>query len=277
MTASPPDQRNRDRRSPPAAPTVTLSPAETLPLLVVTFAGLVVLIHLDGIVPRPTETILSQLGRRTFHGGPLYAYLQVTTALILLLAANTAFNDFPRLLFFMARDAYAPRAFLRMGDRLAFSNGIIALSVLAAVIYAAFRGRTGSLIPLYAVGVFLAFTLSQAGMVVHWWRARGAHWRKSIAVNGCGALLCALVLLTAAVTKFTEGAWVVLVGLPLLVLLALRIHHHYDTPCRTLSRCTRCPTGPPGATSSPPASPGEHPWPTVAPRPARRAPRRSRT
>jgi amino acid transporter len=204
-------------------------------LLVVTFSGLVALIHLGGIVPRPGETMLSQLGRRVFHGGPLYAYLQATTVLILLLAANTAFNGFPRLLFFMARDAYAPRIFLRIGDRLAFSNGIIALAVAAAVIFAAFQGRTRALIPLYAVGVFLAFTLSQTGMVVHWWRNRGAHWRRSMAVNGCGALLSAVVLLTAAITRFTAGAWVVLAGIPLLIALALRIHRHYDTVRQAVS------------------------------------------
>jgi hypothetical protein len=117
----------------------------------------------------------------------------------------------------MARDNYAPRLFLRIGDRLAFSNGIIALAAAAAIAYAAFHGHTEALIPLYAVGVFLAFTLSQTGMVVHWWRRRGVHWRKSIAFNGLGALLSALVGLTAGVTKFTEGAWVILISIPLLL------------------------------------------------------------
>jgi hypothetical protein len=129
----------------------------------------------------------------------------------------------------MARDNYAPRQFLRLGDRLAFSNGLIALAAAAAITYAAFHGHTDALIPLYAVGVFLAFTLSQTGMVVHWWRRRGAHWRKSIAFNGLGALLSALVGLTAGVTKFTEGAWVVLVPIPLLIATCLKIHRYYDT------------------------------------------------
>jgi amino acid transporter len=198
-------------------------------MLVVMFAGLTLLIHFAGVVPRPAETVLSQLAHHTFVSGPLYGYVQATTALILLLAANTAFNDFPRLLFYLARDRYAPRIFLRMGDRLAFSNGILALAVAAAVIFVAFRGRTESLIPLYAVGVFLAFTLSQVGMVVHWRRKGGAHWRKSIVVNAVGAVLCALVLLTAAITKFVEGAWVVVIAVPLLILICLRIRHHYDT------------------------------------------------
>ncbi|NES26506.1 amino acid permease [Micromonospora terminaliae] len=198
-------------------------------MLVTLFAGLVGLIHLAGLVPRPGETLLSQLGRVTFPTGPWYVLLQATTALILLLAANTAFNDFPRLLFFMARDGHAPRRFLHMGDRLAFSNGLVALSLAAGLIFVAFRGTTASLIPLYAVGVFLAFTLSQAGMVVHWRRRRGRGWRRRLAVNAVGATLSGLVLLTAAVSKFAEGAWVVVVAVPLLVLLFRRIHRHYAT------------------------------------------------
>jgi hypothetical protein len=154
--------------------------------------------------------------------------VQAATAAVLLLAANTAFNGFPRLLFFMARDGYAPKAFLHMGDRLAFSNGIIALAVVAGLIFVAFGGRTESLIHLYAVSVFLAFTLSQAGMVVHWWRNREAHWRKSLIVNAAGAVLTALVLVIAAVTKFTAGAWLVIVLLPLIVVICLLIHHHYQ-------------------------------------------------
>jgi amino acid transporter len=197
--------------------------------LVVLFAGLVALIHLNGLVPRANQTMLSQLARLTFHGGALYGYVQATTALVLLLAANTAYQDFPRLLFFLARDGYAPRAFVRMGDRLVFSNGILVLTAAAAVILVAFRGRTQALIPLYAVGVFLAFTLSQSGMVRHWLRVRGAHWRRSLAVNGAGAALSAVVLLTAAATKFAEGAWVVVVAVPAIIFVALRIRHHYDT------------------------------------------------
>jgi len=203
--------------------------------LVTMFAGLVVLMHLDGIEPKPPQTMLSQLAHRTFPHGPVYGYVQATTALVLLLAANTAYQDFPRLLFFMARDGYAPRAFLRMGDRLVFSNGILALTVAATVILLAFHGRTQALIPLYAVGVFLAFTVSQTGMVRHWSRVRGAHWRRSIAINATGAVLSALVLLTAAVTKFVEGAWVVVIAAPLLILVSLRIKHHHDTVHRALA------------------------------------------
>ncbi|MEU1842208.1 APC family permease [Micromonospora sediminicola] len=204
-------------------------------MLVTLFAGLVGLIHLDGLVPRADETLLSQLGRVTFPSGPGYAILQATTALILLLAANTAFNDFPRLLFFMARDGHAPRRFLHMGDRLAFSNGLVALALAAAGVFVAFGGHTERLIPLYAVGVFLAFTLSQTGMVVHWRRRPGPGRRRRLAVNAVGATLSGLVLVTAAVAKFTEGAWVVVVAVPLLVLLFRRIHRHYATLHRALA------------------------------------------
>ena len=134
--------------------------------------------------------------------------MQVTTALVLLLAANTAFNGFPRLLSFMARNGHAPRACLRLGDRLAFSNGTLALALAAALLLVVFGGRTSPLIPLYAVGVFVAFTLSQAGMVVHWWRRREQHWRKSMLINAVGGALSAIVFVIAAVTKFSEGAWV---------------------------------------------------------------------
>jgi amino acid transporter len=218
-------------------------------LLVVLFAGLVGLIHLDGLVPRSGETLLSQLGRVTFPSGPWYGFLQATTALILLLAANTAFAGFPRLLFFMARDGHAPRRFLHMGDRLAFSNGLIALAFAAGLVLVAFRGNTGSLIPLYAVGVFLAFTLSQTGMVVRWRRRRGPGWRRRLALNAVGAALSGLVLLTAAVAKFTEGAWVVVVAVPLLVLVFRRIHRHYATLHHALALHPPAPA-PPGTAGS---------------------------
>ncbi|MGC1212910.1 MAG: APC family permease, partial [Micromonospora sp.] len=224
-------------------------------MLVVVFAGLIVLIHLDGLVPRPGETILSQLGRLTFPSGPWYALLQAATALILLLAANTAFNDFPRLLFFMARDGHAPRRFLHMGDRLAFSNGLVALATVAAVIFVAFGGRTESLIPLYAVGVFLAFTLSQAGMVVHWRRRRGAGWRRRLVLNAVGAALSGLVLVTAAVAKFSEGAWVIVIAVPLLVFLFHRVHRHYAALHRALALHPPPPTA--GAAQRPPPAEGQ--------------------
>ncbi len=204
-------------------------------LLVAMFAGLVVLMHVDGIVPRAGQTALSQLAHRSFGSGPLYAYVQAATALVLLLAANTAFNGFPRLLSFMARNGHAPRLFLRLGDRLAFSNGTIALAAAAAILLVAFDGRTDPLIPLYAVGVFIAFTFSQIGMVVHWWRRREEHWRKSMLLNALGAVLSAVVFVIAAVTKFSQGAWVALLLIVLLVLLAWRIRRHYDSVRQALA------------------------------------------
>ncbi len=197
-------------------------------LLVSLFAGIVVLIHFDGIVPLSRQTVLSQIAHASVGHGVLYGYVQVATALILLLAANTAFNDFPRLLYFMARDRRAPMIFLRMGDRLAFYNGIIALAVLAAVTYVGLRGNTEALIPLYAVGVFLAFSLSQAGMVVHWWRLRGPHWRRSTAFNAVGCVMSGAVLVVSGVTKFVHGAWIVVLAVPALMFLFKQIHGYYE-------------------------------------------------
>ncbi|MEU2612524.1 APC family permease [Micromonospora sp. NPDC007271] len=222
-------------------------------MLVVLFAGLVGLIHLNGLVPRSDQTILSQLGRVTFPSGPWYALLQATTALILLLAANTAFNDFPRVLFFMARNGHAPRRFLHLGDRLSFNNGLVALALAAALIFVAFGGHTQSLIPLYAVGVFLAFTLSQAGMVVHWRRHRTRGWRRRLLLNAVGATLSGLVLVIAAVSKFTQGAWLVVIAVPALVLLARRIHRHYAALQHALALH---PPSPPGPASSAGPAPG---------------------
>jgi amino acid transporter len=204
-------------------------------LLVALFAGTIALVQLTGVVPSASETVLSQLAHRSFGSGLMYPVLQAATAAILLLAANTAYNDFPRVLFLLARDFQAPRLFLRMGDRLAFSNGILALSVAALVIFVAFGGRTAPLIPLYAVGVFLAFTLSQAGMVVHWWRLRDRKWRRSLAINATGALLSAIVFITAGITKFTQGAWVSLLVVVVFVAVANAIRHHYEAVAEAIA------------------------------------------
>ena len=158
----------------------------------------------------------------------MYAYTQAATALVLLLAANTAYNDFPRVMFLLARDRLAPERYLKMGDRLAFNNGIIVLSLAAALVFVSFGGNVATLIPLYAVGVFLAFTLSQAGMVVHWWRLRGARWRTSIWFNGVGCVMSAIVFLIAGITKFTQGAWVSLAIVAGFTAGALLIRRHYE-------------------------------------------------
>jgi amino acid transporter len=204
-------------------------------LLIVLFAGTIAMVQLGGIVPNSHETVLSQLAHRSFGSGLFYPITQAATAAILLLAANTAYNDFPRVLFLLARDFQAPRLFLRMGDRLAFSNGIIVLSVVAIVIFVAFGGRTGPLIPLYAVGVFLAFTLSQTGMVMHWWRGRDPHWRRSLFFNATGALLSAIVFVTAGITKFTAGAWVSLLVVGLFLMAATSIRRHYAAVAKAIA------------------------------------------
>jgi amino acid transporter len=222
-------------------------------ILVTVFVGLMVLIHLGGVVWNEHETLLSQLAHQSFGHGTLYGFIQAATALMLLFAANTSYNAFPRLLYVMAQNGHAPRTFLHMGDRLAFSNGIIVLTVPAAALFAGFGGRLEALIPLFAVGVFLAVTLSQAGMVVRWWRSRGPRWRRSLAVNGFGAVLTAIVVLVAAVTKFTEGAWIVVVAIPLLVWLCVRVRAHYRAAGSALS-LQPLPDTSPGSGHGPPAA-----------------------
>ena len=197
-------------------------------LLISMFVGVVLVAHFDGAAPGGGQTVLSQIAHRSIGGGIAYGFVQLATTLVLLVAANSAFNGFPRLLYFMARDSFAPRVFLRLGDRLAFSNGILVLAVPAALIYAAFGGQTEPLIPLFAIGVFLAFTLAQSGMVAHWWRHRERGWQAALATNLLGAVLSALVVVIAAISKLTQGAWVVVVLVPLIVLACRRVHAHYQ-------------------------------------------------
>jgi hypothetical protein len=156
-----------------------------------------------------------------------YFAVQAATMLILVLAANTAYADFPRLASIVARDRFLPRQFMNQGDRLAFSNGILVLSALAALLLIGFGGDTHSLIPLYMIGVFVSFTLSQAGMVIHWRRLRTPGWRTSAAINGVGATVTAVVLIIVAITKATEGAWIVLVMIPALVVMFEGTRRHY--------------------------------------------------
>jgi amino acid transporter len=219
---------------PPQAENARRTLSIMIALLVSMFIGVVLVAHFDGASPGGGQTVLSQIAHRSVGGGVLYGYVQVATTLVLLIAANSAFNGFPRLLFFMARDRFAPATFLHMGDRLAFTAGIVVLAVPAALLYTAFGGKTDPLIPLFAVGVFVAFTLAQTAMVVHWLRKRGPGWRQGLAINLLGAVLSALVVVIAAVTKFTAGAWVVVIVIPLLVLLCRRIRRHYQTAADAL-------------------------------------------
>jgi len=191
------------------------------------FLGITVLASALGVVPSEEETVVSQLARGLFGAGPFYYLVQATTALILVLAANTSFADFPRLSSLLARDRYAPRQFATQGDRLVFSNGIVILAGFAALLIVVFRGETHALIPLYAVGVFISFTLSQAGMVRHWLAQRGPGWHRRLAVNGIGATVTGAVALVIAVSKFTHGAWIVVLVIPVLVMACMIIHRHY--------------------------------------------------
>jgi amino acid transporter len=202
-------------------------------LCVTLFMGVTLLAGAYHVVPlvessRGYETIVSQLARGVFGGrGVPYYAVQAATTLILILAANTAFADFPRLSSIIARDRYLPRQFMNQGDRLAFSNGILVLSFLAAVLLVAFEGDTHALIPLYMIGVFVSFTLSQAGMVRKWRREGGEGWRSSAVLNLVGAVATGLVLVVVAVTKFAEGAWIILFLIPVLVLWFRSVHKHY--------------------------------------------------
>ncbi len=181
------------------------------------------------------ETVLSQIGRTVF-GGPtlLYYILQAFTMMILVLAAQTSFADFPRLSSILARDGFFPRQFALRGERLAFNSGIVVLGIVSIALVAAFNGSTDALIGLYAIGVFTSFTLSQAGMVRHWYVEGGEGWRRSALVNGAGASVTAVVAVIIAVSKFTQGAWIILVIVPILVLLMLFVKHEYDAEGRVL-------------------------------------------
>jgi amino acid transporter len=196
-------------------------------ILAAFFLGVSYLAQHFGVMPTTEQTVISQLGHRVFGTSVVYFALQYATFAILVLAANTAFNDFPRLAGILANDKFMPNQFAARGDRLAFSNGIIALALVAVLLVWLFKGNTNALIPLYAIGVFVCFSLSQAGMVRHWFdsRAEGWHWRA--ALNGVGAVATALVAIVQVVTKFSAGGWIVVVLIPLLILLLQSIHTHY--------------------------------------------------
>jgi amino acid transporter len=174
------------------------------------------------------QSVIAQLAVRAFGANSLmFVVVAVATTLILILAANTSFSDFPRLLFFLARDHYAPHQFGRLGDRLAYSNGILVLGLLAILLEVIFGAKVDALIPLYAVGVFLAFTMSQAGMVVRWLRRREPGWRRGLPLNFIGMCLTGVVFIVFGASKLLEGAWVVLVIIPTLVTVFRAINRHY--------------------------------------------------
>jgi amino acid transporter len=205
---------------------LTLLSAATI--LGVLFVGIAELTYRVRPTLSPDQTILSQLGHFVFGHGALYIILQASTAAILTLSANTAFADFPRLSGIIARDRFMPRQLAHRGDRLVLSNGIIVLAVAAAALFVGYGGDITALIPLFAVGLFTAFTLSQAGMVVHWWRTRGRSWPLKLAINALGATTTLLVTLIVVISKFTEGAWIPTCVIPLIVVVFLAVRRHYD-------------------------------------------------
>jgi amino acid transporter len=203
-------------------------------LLVVLFAGISFLAHQYGSVPMEAndpgyQTIVSQIATSVFGGtNAAYYYIQFATMAILVLAANTAYSDFPRLAYFLARDSYMPRQYTYRGDRLAYSTGILTLGIFSAILLIVFKGETEKLIPLYAFGVFLSFTLSQTGMVQRWRRLKEEGWKHGMIINGFGAVATFIVTIVVALTKFTHGAWIVIVLIPFMVLAFLAIHRHYE-------------------------------------------------
>ncbi|MGX9706472.1 APC family permease [Laceyella tengchongensis] len=196
-------------------------------ILATLFAGIVFLAYWYGIAPSKTETVLSQLGTSIFGRDFLYYFLQGTTALILVLAANTGFSAFPLLAYSLAKDKYMPRAFMVRGDRLGYSNGIITLGLASILLIIVFNGHTESLIPLYAVGVFIPFSLSQTGMIVKWVREKPPGWIGKLLVNLSGALICYLILAIFYITKFGQ-VWMTLVFIPACVYVFHKIYQHYQ-------------------------------------------------
>lgn len=225
------------------------------------FVGITVLANRIGAVPSETETIISQIGRTIYGSSPLYGLVIAGTTVILIMAANTAYADFPRLCALQAGDGFLPRQLTFRGSRLVFSWGIVVLAAASIVLIVIFNAQTTRLIPLYAIGVFLSFTLSQLGMVVRWQKIgkltpgeevivpnpHGAlstlrydkYWRIKQAVNAFGAIMTFVVMCVFAVTKFADGAWVTVILIPTLVFIFLRIHRHYKDVAHALSLSQR--------------------------------------
>jgi amino acid transporter len=200
-------------------------------LLATLFIGITFLAVNFAILPielPEKQTVIAQVARTVYGDGLAFYLFQAFTAILLFLAANTSFNAFPRLLAILAGDGHMPRQFALRGDRLAFSYGIIVLASLAAALIVIFQGSTHLLIPLYAVGVFIDFTISQTGMIRHWLRERSPGWRRRLSINAFGAALTAVVAVIVTAVKFWDGAWIVLVLIPILVLMMSFIHRQYD-------------------------------------------------
>lgn len=204
-------------------------------LIVFLFGGITTLANLYHIVPGGQETVVSKIAGIVFDRSILYYLVQVSTAVILFLAANTSFAGFPLLTSILGQDGFLPRRMAARGDRLVYSNGIIVLAAVASILIILFKGEVHALIPLYAVGVFLSFTLSQAGMVSRWTREKHTGWISHAIINGIGMLVTGTVLLVISVTKFTSGAWIVIILIPIFVLVFMKINSHYKEIAKELA------------------------------------------
>ncbi len=213
-------------------------------ILTAFFVGLTVLAHQLDVMPSEAKTVVAQVAETVLGKTPLFYIVQAATAMILVLAANTSFNGLPVLASVMAKDRFLPRQFSFRGDRLAFSYGIVALGAASIGLLIIFGGQTHRLIPLYAVGVFTGFTLSQAGMVLHWRRTRERGWGRALAINGVGAVATAVVAVIIASTKFVSGAWITILGIGFLTYLLIAIRHRYDRVAEQLEVTTPLPRGP---------------------------------
>jgi amino acid transporter len=203
-------------------------------ILSIMFLGISFLTWHFHITPKENETVLSQLARELFGNGLFYMMIQAATCTILMLAANTAFNGFPALCSMIAKDRYLPRQLQHLGDRLVFSNAIVLLTIMSSILIYIFDANTHSLIPLYAVGVFLSFTLSQFGMVVHQYRKKMKNWLRHLSVSLIGGITTGVVLMVILITKFTHGAWLICVAIPIIVYWFREIHEHYDSVQKSL-------------------------------------------
>ncbi|MCP9454923.1 MAG: APC family permease [Nitrospira sp.] len=212
---------------PPESTNAAITMAWMSIILAFLFMGISWMAFFHHIIPKSEETVVSQLARLTFGTGPLYYAIQFGTMILLILAANSAFAGFPHLASILAKDGFMPHQMATFGDRLVFSNGIIVLGFFAGLLLVVFEGNTHALIPLYAIGVFISFTLSQAGMVKRWLTKRGAHWRKKLAVNGVGACTTGIASLIIASTKFLQGAWIVFLLIAFLIVMFQGIRSHY--------------------------------------------------
>ncbi|UOF91567.1 APC family permease [Fodinisporobacter ferrooxydans] len=205
-------------------------------LLTIIFGGVTVLALAYGATPDPTgnTSVLSMVAEHAFGRGAFYFITQLATMAILTLAANTSFNGFPILASIMAQDKNFPRMFMNRGDRLAYNYGIIVLGILSSILLIVFKGKTDLLIPLYAIGVFLSFTLSQTGLVRKWLQERPKGWQRKILINGIGAIVTLAVVIIFCITKFTEGAWIVIVASPILLWMITKVYKHYEAVAKEL-------------------------------------------